>query len=276
VDGWRTVVMIQCVGSRSEQNPACSKICCQGAIKNALRLLARRPDLRLFVLYRDVRTPGAEEDAYLEARRRGALFVRYDPERPPKVETGPEGLAVTFHELLLDEELRVAPDALILSTGLVADEEGAEDLAGIFHLARTEDGFFLEDHVKLRPVDLPNPGFFVAGTAHGPKSIRESVTQAQAVAARAEALLAQPLQLRLGPTARVDSTRCAACLVCVRACPYGVPFVNAEGYSQIDPVRCHGCGVCAAECPAKAIQLLQYEDDQLSARIVALFERRSA
>jgi heterodisulfide reductase subunit A len=127
--------------------------------------------------------------------------------------------------------------------------------------------------VKLRPVDLPVPGFFVAGTAHGPKTIRESVAQAQAVASRAQTLLAREV-INLGAAvARVDDAKCAACLICVRACPFGIPFINADGYSEIDPAKCHGCGLCAAECPAKAIQLLQFEDDQILAKLEGLLER---
>lgn len=275
VEGWQNAVMIQCVGSRTPENPNCSRICCQGAMKNALRLLERLPNLRLFVLYRDIRTLGTDEDAYLEARRRGAIFVRYDPEHPPVVDASGEQPTVTFTEPLIGEELQLAVDALLLSTGMVADDESTEDLASLFHLTRTADGFFLEDHIKLRPVDLTRPGFFVAGTAHSPKSLKESTTQAFAVAARAEALLAQPLLERIGPAARVDQTRCASCLICVRACPYQVPFINAEGHSEIDPARCHACGICAAECPAKAIQLPLFEDIQISAKLTALFAGRS-
>jgi heterodisulfide reductase subunit A len=121
-------------------------------------------------------------------------------------------------------------------------------------------------------VDLPVPGFFVAGAAHAPKSIRDSIAQAQAATGRAQTFLARE-GISLGAVvAHVDGNKCAACLICVRACPFGVPFINAEGYSQIDAAKCHGCGVCAAECPAKAIQLMQYEDDQLSAKIDALFD----
>ncbi len=182
-------------------------------------------------------------------------------------------LEVTFRDPILDRTLTVTADSLCLSTGLVADEEATEDLALIFKLPRTDDGYFLEDHVKLRPVDLPVPGFFVAGTAHSPKTIRESVTQAQAVASRAQTLLAREV-INLGAAvARVDGTKCAACLICVRACPFEIPFINADGYSEIDPATCHGCGLCAAECPAKAIQLLQFEDDQILAKLEGLLER---
>ena len=183
---------------------------------------------------------------------------------------------VTFDDLILGRKVTVAADRLCLSTGLVADEEATEDLAMIFKLPRTGDGYFLEDHVKLRPVDLPVPGFFVAGTAHSPKTIRESIAQAQAVAARAQTMLARD-SINLGAAAaRVDGNICAACLICVRACPFDIPFINADGYSEIDPAKCHGCGVCASDCPAKAIQLMQFEDDRILAKLEELFERNIA
>jgi heterodisulfide reductase subunit A len=168
--------------------------------------------------------------------------------------------------------MKILADCLALSTGFVADDEATEDLAMIFHLNRTGDGYFLEDHVKLRPVDLPAPGFFLAGTAHAPKDISESITQALAAAGRAQTLLARDV-INLGAVvARVEGDRCAACLICVRICPFDVPFINADGYSEIDPSKCHGCGLCAAECPAGAIELMQYEDDQIMAKIDGLLE----
>jgi heterodisulfide reductase subunit A len=167
-------------------------------------------------------------------------------------------------------------DALLLSTGFVSDDESTEDLAAIFKLTRTSDGYFLEDHVKLRPVDLSRPGFYLAGTAHSPRLIRESIAQAEAAAARAQTLLSRK-SIELGAAvARVDSKKCAACLICVRSCPFGIPVINADGYSEIDPSKCHGCGVCASECPAKAIQLMRFEDDQILSKLIGLLERRVA
>lgn len=276
VKGWSKVVMIQCAGSRTADNPDCSRICCQSSIKNALRILDVNPEARIWVLYRDMRTLGLQEDAYQEARRRGVLFVRYSLESPPKVEGADEKLRVTFSDPILGDDLSLLADRVLLSTGLVADDEGSEELARIFRLPRTADGYLLEDHIKLRPVDLPTLGFYVAGTAHSPKSIKESVAQAQAAASRVQTLLARG-ELNLGAAvARVDTARCASCLVCVRACPYDVPFINADGTSEIDPALCHGCGICAAECPAKAIQLQQFDDDQILAKLEALLERRTA
>jgi len=269
---WEKVVMIQCVGSRCPENPNCSRICCQSAVKNALRLLDLNPGIQISVLYRDMRTYGFQEDAYRKARERGVLFFRFEEKDKPVVEADGKKVKVSFTDPILEKKMTVSADSLALSTGLIADEEGTEDLAMVFRLARTTDGFFLEDHVKLRPVDLSVPGFFVAGTAHSPKTIRESIAQALAAAGRAQTLLARNV-INLGAAvARVDGKKCAACLICVRACPFHVPFINADGYSEIDPAKCHGCGVCAAECPAKAIQLMQYEDDHLMAKLDGLLE----
>jgi len=277
IKAYKNVVMIQCVGSRSDSNPNCSRVCCQAAAKNALRILDINPDARVIVLYRDMRTYGFYEDYYLMARQRGVIFVNYRTDNPPKVSpAGDNQVEVTFKDRILGRDISVLADSLCLSTGFINDDEGSEDLAMVFHLQRTSDGFFLEDHVKLRPVDLPVPGFFVAGTAHAPKTIRESIAQAQAVVARAQTILNSD-KINLGASvARVDSSRCTACLICVRACPFGIPFINADGYSEIDPSKCHGCGVCASECPAKAIQLMQFEDDQIIAKLNGLLERKVA
>jgi heterodisulfide reductase subunit A2 len=270
--GWEQVAMIQCVGSRCPENPNCSRVCCQSAVKNALRLIDLNPRIQVNILYRDMRTYGFQEDYYREARERGVLFFRYDEKEKPSVRANGGKMEVAFKDPILGREVSVSADCLALSTGLIADEEGAEDLAMIFRLPRTTDGYFLEDHVKLRPVDLPAPGFFVAGTAHSPKNIRESIAQAQAAAGRAQTMLSRNV-INLGAAvAKVDGKRCAACLVCVRACPFDVPFINAEGVSEIDPAKCHGCGVCAAACPAKAIQLMQYEDDHIMAKLDGLLE----
>ena len=276
VKTWENIVMIQCVGSRCPDNLNCSRVCCQSAVKNALRIREINPNARIFILYREMRTYGFQEDYYLMARERGVTFIRYEISSPPVVEDAGDKVDVTFVDPILNRTLSITADKLLLSTGFVSDDESMEDLALIFKLPRTDDGYFLEDHVKLRPVDLPIPGFFVAGTAHGPKSIRESVAQAQAAASRAQTLLARDV-INLGAAvARVDGNKCAACLICVRACPFEVPFINADGYSQIDPAKCHGCGICAAECPAKAIQLMQFEDDQIMAKVEGLFERMVA
>jgi heterodisulfide reductase subunit A len=269
---WQKVAMIQCVGSREPENPNCSRVCCQAAVKNALMIKELNPAAQIFVLYRDMRTPGFEEDYYRKAREQGVIFVVYKPEDKPVVEPDGAKVTVAFNDPILGREVKISADCLALSTGMIADEESSEDLGMILRLPRTPDGYFLEDHVKLRPIDLPIPGFFVAGTAHAPKLIRETIAQAQAAAGRAQTFLARD-SINLGAAvAQVNGELCAACLICVRACPFGVPFINEEGYSEIDPSLCHGCGVCASECPAKAIQLMQYEDDHLMAKLDGLLE----
>ncbi|MFH1034106.1 MAG: FAD-dependent oxidoreductase [Pseudomonadota bacterium] len=267
-----SVVMIQCVGSRNEQNPACGRICCQNAVKNALWVKEIKPDAQVVVLYRDMRMPFRSEEAYRRAREQGVLFVRYSEDDPPKVERQGDSLVVTFTEKLLARTLAVEPSTLVLSTPQVADDESTEELCEIFHLQRSQTGFVLEDNIKVRPVDTPAPGIFAAGSVLAPKSVAEARTQGLAAAGRALTLLAQDNLSVAGGVAKVMSERCASCLVCVRACPLAVPFINADGYSQIDPGKCQGCGVCAAECPAKAIQLQGYTDDQIMGRTDAVLE----
>jgi len=265
------IVMIQCAGSREADNPNCSRICCQAAIKNALRIKSIDPDIKIFILYRDIRTYGFQEDYYAKARNMGVQFIRFSKDNKPEVSVENNKVVVSVDDMILGSKVQIHTDYLALSTGMIADDEITEDLAMTFHLSRTSDNYFLEDHVKLRPIDMSVKGFFIAGTAHSPKNIQESITQAKAAAGRAQTLLAQK-EINLGAViAKVDGTKCASCLVCVRACPFGIPFINEDGYSQIDPGLCRGCGICAADCPAKAIQLLAYEDDQIMAKLDGLF-----
>ena len=267
------IVMIQCAGSREADNPNCSRLCCQAAIKNALRLLEMNSDLNIFVLYRDIRAYGFQEDYYKEARDKGVKFIRFDLDHRPVVREEAGKTLVLTHDFVLGQDIEIEADCVALSTGLVANAETTNKLARLFDLPKTEDGFFLEDHVKLKPIDMALRGFFVAGTAHSPKVIRESITQAHAVAGRARTLLATK-EITLPATyATVDPIKCAVCLICVRACPYDVPFINTERHSEIDPAKCRGCGICVAECPAKAIQLTAWEDDQIMAKLDGLFER---
>jgi heterodisulfide reductase subunit A-like polyferredoxin len=262
--------MIQCVGSRNEENANCSRICCQTAVKNALHIKEENPDTQVFVLYRDIRTYGLMEDYYKKARELGVLFFRFAAEEPPRVESSENGVMVTFRDHILNRDLTVEADLLCLSAGMTAED--TDELSGILKLARTEEGFFMEAHVKLRPVDMATDGIFVCGTAHSPKLITESINQAQAAAARATTFLSQSQLTLSAVTARVTQELCASCLVCVRSCPYNVPRINVDGVSEIDPALCHGCGICVSECPAKAIDLQWYEDEQIMCKLDALLE----
>ena len=267
---WNRVVMIQCVGSRNEENPDCSRICCQGAVKHALELKGLNPEMDVIILYRDMRTYGMLEDFYREARNQGVLFSRFDPDRPPQVEDQDGKLSVSFIDHVLNRPINMPVDAVILSAATVAGE--AEELASMLKLPRTANGFFIEAHAKLRPVDFSSEGIFLCGTAHGPKLITESIAQSLAAASRAAAFLADTTQTISGVTAGVElPERCAACLICVRVCPYHVPAINKDNVSEINRALCQGCGICASECPAKIIQVSHYEDDQLMAKIKAMF-----
>jgi len=264
------VVMIQCVGSRNEENPNCSRICCQTAVKNALHIKEENPDAQVFILYRDIRTYGLLEDYYEKARRLGVLFFRFTADEPPRVESSENGVMVTFKDHILNLDLTVETDLLCLSAGMVAED--TEELSAILKLARTGEGYFMEAHVKLRPVDMATDGIFVCGTAHSPKLISESISQAQAAASRATTFLSQSQLTLSAVTAKVAGEQCASCLVCVRSCPYNVPRINTDGVSEIDPALCHGCGICVSECPAKAIDLQWYEDEQIMCKVDALLE----
>ena len=267
-----TVVMIQCVGSRNEQNPLCGRICCRSAVKNALWLKELKPEAKVVVLYRDMRMPYDAEIDYRRAREEGVIFVRYTPEDPPAVLKSSAGLKVRFNDPVLGRKLEMFTSAVVLSVPQVAVDEQTEELSEIFRLQRGDGGFLLEEHPKWMPVDSGVPGIFLAGSVLAPKSLSEARMQGLAAAGRALTVLARQELAVEGGVARVTPEMCAACLVCVRACPFGVPFINADGYSEIDPAKCLGCGICAAECPAKAIQLQGYHDDQILERTEALLE----
>ncbi|MEJ2671064.1 MAG: FAD-dependent oxidoreductase [Deltaproteobacteria bacterium] len=267
--GWNRVVMVQCVGSRNEENPNCSRICCQGAVKYALQLKKLNPDLDVVILYRDMRTYGFLEDYYREARDRGVLFARFEPDHVPQVSNDQGQLKVTFVDHVLGRPISMPVDAVVLSAGARAAD--TEELASLLKLPRNAGGFFIEAHAKLRPVDFASEGIFLCGMAHSPKLISESIAQAMAASARAGAFLADTQQTISGVTAHVSPERCAACLVCVRTCPYGVPRINRENVSEINEALCQGCGTCASECPAQVIQLAHFEDDQISAKIKTLY-----
>jgi heterodisulfide reductase subunit A-like polyferredoxin len=269
-DNLDQVVMIQCVGSRNDENPNCSRICCQSAIKNAIHLKELNPDTQVFVLYRDIRTYGLMEEYYTKARELGVFFFRFNENDPPEVSQSEDGLTVTFTDHILGRKLSVDTDIVALSAGVVAED--TEELASIMKLGRNAENYFIEAHVKLRPVEMATEGIFVCGTAHSPKLVTETIAQSQAAASRAITFLSQPHLTLSAVTACVDQEKCASCLICVRSCPYNVPQINDEGVSYIDDALCQGCGACAAECPAKAIELNWYEDEQLLSKVDALLE----
>ena len=262
------VAMIQCVGSRDDSRPYCSRVCCSEAVKNALESKRRSPETPVYILYRDVRTYGFKEELYRKAREAGVLFIRYTPERKPEVTAAGDGLMIRVFDHDLGEEVEFAVGTLVLSAGIVPRPDAGE-VARLMKLPLTQDGFFLEAHMKLRPVDFATEGVYLAGLAHGPKLFDESAAQALAAAGRAATVLSKKTVSVGGSVAVVDEDLCAACLTCVRLCPYEVPVIK-DGAAKIEPAKCQGCGVCAGACPAKAIQLLHFKDAQVVAAARAL------
>jgi len=262
------VVMIQCVGSRNEERPYCSRTCCATAIKNALKIKKLNPNAKISIIYRDMRTYGLLESYYAAARNEGVMFIKYEPEEKPVVKKDGGTLSVSFMDRILKEEIEIKPDLLVLSAATIPREN--EELATMLKVPRTAEGFFLEAHMKLRPVDFATDGLYLAGAGHGPKLISESISQASAAVSRACTILSKEKMLVGGVVAVVEGERCAACLTCVRVCPYSVPVINTKGEAEIDPAKCKGCGSCVAECPARAIDLMHFRDRQLQAKCQAL------
>ncbi len=215
----------------------------------------------MVILFRDVMTYGFLEKYYLKARKAGVRFLRYEKERPPVVAGRNGRLTLTCYDPSIMEELTFDTDLLVLSAATVAGQN--EALGNLLKAPRTQEGFFLEAHMKLRPVDFASDGMYLCGLAHSPKNMRETITQAEAAVAKACTVLSKDRILVGGVVAEVQADKCAACLTCVRACPYSVPVINAKGEAEIDISKCKGCGSCAAECPAKAIDLMHYRDIQI-------------
>ncbi len=261
-------VMIQCVGSREEPNQYCSRICCQDAIKNAIALKERNPDAQVLILYRDIRTYGLREDYYRRARDLGVLFVRYEIDNKPLVESLDNRLRIRTWDYMLNRELTMDADWLVLSTGLRPHPTTGKT-GEMFKAARNPDGYFLEAHVKLRPVDFPGEGIFVAGLAHAPKNLDETISQALAAAGRAGTVLSRKSLTVSGIVAKHNRDLCMSCLSCVRVCPFDSPYIDEEGRVAHNEIKCHGCGICAGICPAKAFQVNSFRDDQILAMIDA-------
>ncbi len=264
---------ILCVGSREPERPYCSKICCTHALVNALELKKLNPNIEIYILYRDMRTYGIKENLYTEARDKGIVFIRYDLDHKPKIKEEDNGrLKVTVTDSLLEEPITIYPDYITLQTAIIPRDH--ENLAKLFKIPMNGDKFFLEAHMKLRPVDFATEGIYVAGLVHYPKPIDETIAQAQAAAARAVTVLSKEYITAGGAVASVNEELCAACLTCVWVCPYGVPFINERGKAYIEPLKCRGCGICAAECPAEAITLHHFKDEQTLAECGALLSQR--
>ena len=260
-------VFIQCVGSREPERPHCSNLCCSFTVRTVLDLKTANPDMSIYVLYREMRTFGKREELYLEARKKGVIFFRYDLENKPRVDTedqdGQDKLRVTVFDPILRRPVCFKADFISLQTAIVGTSN--KELADIFRINLDSNGFFAESPEKLRPLDASGHGIYLAGLAHYPKDTTQSITQAKAAAARAMEFLKQDTVLVGGMVAEVDPEKCAVCGTCVRTCPFNVPFIDrAKEAAYIDPGLCQGCGICAAECPAKAIAIPICSDQMLT------------
>ncbi|WP_371368482.1 tRNA 5-methylaminomethyl-2-thiouridine biosynthesis bifunctional protein MnmC [Sporomusa rhizae] len=266
-----TYVFVQCVGSRNEEHKYCSRTCCGETVYAATKIKEQNPDAKVFVLSRDMRTPGYLELKYREARKAGVVFVHYEEAaKPVLVKDSAGDLVMTVIDPQSGITLNLKPDQVILAVAQTASPE-AKQLADLFKIQVNSDGFLSETHSNFGTIAFPGGGIFIAGAAHGPKSVVDCLTQAKGVAGRAARILAQPALMMGGMVAEVEWEKCAACLTCVRTCPYTIPQITREkkamGAAYIPPADCRGCGMCASECPNKAIFVHHYQDDEVLARV---------
>lgn len=269
-DELKDVVMIQCVGSRTKERPYCSKICCSQAIKNALKIKSIKPNANVYILYKDIRAYGFREEYYRKARNEGIIFIRYDDDTLPVVKEENGELRVEVFDPILGENILISPSLLALSAGVVPGDN--ESISKLLKVPLNVEGFFLEAHVKLRPVDFPTDGVFVAGLAHSPKPIDETIAQAQAAAARAAIPLTRGYVMVEPVVSIVDSEKCFGCGICEYLCPYGsirVTSVEGEDKAQSISASCKGCGICASKCPRQAITMGRFTNEQIIAQIDA-------
>jgi heterodisulfide reductase subunit A len=273
----KKVVIIQCVGAREKTGRTyCSRICCRVAVNNALLLKKLYPDVEINILFRDLQTYGEHEEFYHKARANFINFIRYDQDKPPKVSPTPDGkFTVTVYDAYLGADIEIDSDLIVLSTPLIQHEDGRK-LATILKVPLGADGFFFEAHPKLRPVDFTSEGIYVCGTAHGPKDVTESITQAHAAASRAAIPMALKKIKSEAVKASLDKDICVNCDACVVSCIFNAIEAESFGLPDIVEANCKGCGVCAAECPMGAMQLIQFTDQQIVAAIEALFKPKAA
>ncbi|MBU1611030.1 MAG: FAD-dependent oxidoreductase, partial [Proteobacteria bacterium] len=265
------VAMIQCWRSRDEERAYCSRVCCSQAIKNILALKERNPDLPVYVFYRDIMTYGFKEQYYTQARKAGAIFIRYDLGDKPQVSFEHDKPVITARDPVLNRQVRVKVDILALSSGLVPGE--VEDIKEIFGVPTNVDGFFQEAESKWRPLDFLKQGIYTCGLAHSPMDLRETIASAQAAASRALRILNAETIQRESVVAEVRHSLCSLCQRCVSACPYGARTVNMEEERiEVDEILCQGCGSCAAVCPNSATVLRGFHDAPMMAAIDAALE----
>ncbi|MBC8276308.1 MAG: CoB--CoM heterodisulfide reductase iron-sulfur subunit A family protein, partial [Chloroflexi bacterium] len=271
----QSLVMIQCVGCRQEDRNYCARICCSQAIKNALKLKEINPEMDIYILFRDMRTYGFKEDYYREAANREVTFIRYEPDDKPQVEAveedGRRFLRVTVPDPILGKKIAIDADSLALAAAVIPSA-GSKEVARLFKVTLSPDGFFQEAHVKLRPVDFSADGVYLCGIAHYPKHISEAVSQAYGAAGRALTLLSHDTVVASGSVCEVNESKCISCGACISVCNYGaIEFHDTpQGKkAKVNPVLCKGDGLCNSNCPTGAISLKHYTDEELLSQIDA-------
>jgi heterodisulfide reductase subunit A len=267
-----SVVFIQCVGSRDEQRPYCSRICCTSSVSQAIDLKEQHPEMNVYILNRDIRTYAEREVLYKRARELGVIFIRYSLERKPEVTEDGDRLAVKVFDPVLQRDLVIQADYVNLATAIEPADN--HEIAEIYKLPLNQQQFFMEAHAKLRPVEFATDGIFLCGIAHYPKSVDESIAQAMAAASRAATVLAKD-SIEIAPTvSQIDAEQCIGCGLCSEVCPFGAIAMDEEGGKGLRarniPASCKGCGLCAATCPQKAIDMLHFRDQQISAAVCAV------
>jgi heterodisulfide reductase subunit A len=270
--------MIQCVGSRNDERPYCSRVCCTEAIKNALKIKEQSPETNIYILYRDVRAYGFRESYYTKARNKNVVFMRYEEETEPKVSRNGNGLQVEVFEQTLRMPIEISADLVVLSAGIIPSD-GNDAIAKSLKVPLGHDGFFLEAHMKLRPVDFATDGVFLCGMAHSAKSIEESIIQAQAAASRAATIISKDsIELEANISQVVDEN-CDGCAYCVEPCPYNaitlIEFMRNRAIKktvEVNESACKGCGGCQATCPKKGIIVRGFRLDQIGAQVNAALE----
>jgi len=260
----KNVVVIQCVGSRCAERTYCSRICCMTAVKNAILLKEKDPDVTVTLLYRDMQMYGVEnEDMFRKSKEMGVRYVTYDPDKPPVVENG----QVRVYHLRMGREITIEADLVTLSTPLVAQEDAGE-ISTMLKVPVNEHGWFLEGHVKLKPLDFATDGVYLCGNARFPSTIREAIAQGLGAASRAAGVLSKEALFTSGIVADINAQTCCGCLGCVAVCPYGaINYFEDRGICQVNKVLCKGCGGCAATCPSGSARLDGFSNDQIFAQI---------
>ncbi len=273
----KTITMIQCVGSRTKERPNCSRICCSEAIKNALKLKEEYPKINVCILYRDIQVYGFKEDYYKEAREKGVIFIRFDEDFEPTIDIKEKDLTISVKSVSLNELIKIRTDLAILSSAFLPAEN--EKLSHLLKVPLDQNGFFLEAHIKLRPLDFATDGIFLCGAAQWPKFIDETISQALGTAARASTILSKEKLNIVGSIAEIDEEMCNGCGNCRDLCVYNAieitetqiqfkdtrePTVDTIHFkSKVDPILCRGCGICVELCPVGALSLCHFTFPQL-------------